>query len=433
MEQTQTPYTALSPLGRAHLDELLAGAAPAHRRGHETQDRLGGLLDAVVGLVGDLDLDSVLERLVTIAGQLIGARYAALGVLGTGPDRRLRGFVTYGLTGAEREQIGDLPRGHGILGVLIDRPEPLRLNRIQDACRLLRLPREPSAHGDLPRHPDPHPRQGLRQPVPHREAGSGGFTDQDEELVVALAAAAGVVIENARLYEEAAAGSSGSRQQPTSPPPCWVRSSRTTRCTWSPTERGRWPAPTLPRCCSEETTTSWSSKSSPAPRPKGWSGLSVPVEDSLAGTVLRSGQMLVIDDLSADVHSSPDVIIRHGQAAIGPLVVLPLRTAAGVDGVLTMGWTSEHEQRFRDIDMQLPAAFAEQAALALHVARMQQNQALLAVFEDRDRIGRDLHDLVIQRLFAVGLALEGTASPPGHRNHGRTRVGRGRRHRRDDP
>jgi signal transduction histidine kinase len=99
-------------------------------------------------------------------------------------------------------------------------------------------------------------------------------------------------------------------------------------------------------------------------------------------------------------------------SSVGPLVLLPLRTNAGVAGVLSVGWAPENEQRFRDVDMQLPAAFAEQAALALHVARMQQSQALLAVFEDRDRIGRDLHDLVIQRLFAVGLALEGAASLP---------------------
>ena len=114
-------------------------------------------------------------------------------------------------------------------------------------------------------------------------------------------------------------------------------------------------------------------------------------------------------------------------------MLLPLSTSGGIDGVLTVGWAPEHEQRFRDVDMQLPAAFAEQAALALHVARMQQNQALLAVFEDRDRIGRDLHDLVIQRLFAVGLALEGAANLPDPASMRATAVGRGRRHRRDHP
>jgi GAF domain-containing protein len=198
------PHVAVSPLGRAKLDELLQEVLQRIDEVVATHERLGGLLDAVVSLVGDLDLDSVLQRIVTVAGQLAGAKYVALGVLGAGPDRRLREFVTYGLPDEERTLIGDLPRGHGILGVLIDRPEPLRLNRIQH---------HPASYG----FPAGHPPMGtfLGTPIRIRDKvfGNlyltekqmpGGFTEQDEELVVALAAAAGVVIENARLHEEAA-------------------------------------------------------------------------------------------------------------------------------------------------------------------------------------------------------------------------------------
>src|SRR5687768_1534101 len=90
--------------------------------------RLQVLLDAVVALAGDLSQDSLLTRIVRTASELADAKYAALGVLGTGRERRrLQAFVTHGLTAEQRDRIGQLPRGHGLLGEIIDRPEPLRL------------------------------------------------------------------------------------------------------------------------------------------------------------------------------------------------------------------------------------------------------------------------------------------------------------------
>ena len=90
-------------------------------------------------------------------------------------------------------------------------------------------------------------------------------------------------------------------------------------------------------------------------------------------------------------------------------MVVPLRTLDGVEGVLTLGWTPEQIAAFRSVDVRMPERFAAQAALALQIARAREDREKLAVFEDRDRIGRDLHDLVIQRLFAIGLGLENTA------------------------
>ncbi len=121
------PSAALSPLARARLDDLLGEVLTRVGDVLDTQERLRGLLDAVVGINADLSLERALERIVTSACELVGARYGALGVLGAGPGRRLREFVTAGLTPEERAAIGDLPRGHGILGVIIERPEPLRL------------------------------------------------------------------------------------------------------------------------------------------------------------------------------------------------------------------------------------------------------------------------------------------------------------------
>jgi GAF domain-containing protein len=193
---------ALSLEARARLDELLGELQGRVGDVLDTQERLRGLFDAVVGINADLSLEHALERIISAACRLAGARYGALGVLGAGPDRRLREFVTHGLTDQERAAIGDLPRGHGILGFIIDRPEPLRLDVLGD---------HPASYG----FPPDHPPMGTFLGVPIRtrdtvfgnlylteKQGGGGFTVEDEDVVVALAAAAGVVIQNARLYEE---------------------------------------------------------------------------------------------------------------------------------------------------------------------------------------------------------------------------------------
>jgi signal transduction histidine kinase len=90
-------------------------------------------------------------------------------------------------------------------------------------------------------------------------------------------------------------------------------------------------------------------------------------------------------------------------------MLLPMRSGAGVSGVLVLGWAQERADAFRDVGLRLPAVYAEQAALALQVTRSREDRTRLAVLVDRDRIGRDLHDVVIQRLFAVGLSLEAAA------------------------
>ena len=134
---------------------------------------------------------------------------------------------------------------------------------------------------------------------------------------------------------------------------------------------------------------------------------------SLVGAALSNDSVLVIEDAAASEQAYQELEFPPDWPEIGPAMLIPLRTAAGVEGVLTVGWETGNAHNFHDVDPQLPVTFAEQAALAMQVARAQADQALLAVFEDRDRIGRDLHDLVIQRLFAIGLSLDNTARIAG--------------------
>jgi signal transduction histidine kinase len=159
------------------------------------------LLDAVIAIGADLDLPATLRRIVEAAAALVDARYGALGVL----DRSrtsLAEFITVGIGQEERERIGALPRGHGILGLLIADPRPLRLPDLHE---------HPDSYGFPPGHPPMTTFLGVPVLV-HGEAygnlyltdkRSGEvFTDVDEELVVALAAAAGAAIDNARLHQQ---------------------------------------------------------------------------------------------------------------------------------------------------------------------------------------------------------------------------------------
>lgn len=163
------------------------------------RERVQRLLEAILAVGSGLDLASTLERIIGAARQLVDAKYAALGVLDESRTH-LSQFITAGIDADHARAIGDLPHGHGILGLLIVEPKPLRLSRIND---------HPDSYG----FPAGHPvmRSFLGVPVLVRDEVFGNlyltdkttgaeFTDEDEELIVALAAAAGVAIENSRLH-----------------------------------------------------------------------------------------------------------------------------------------------------------------------------------------------------------------------------------------
>ena len=132
------------------------------------------------------------------------------------------------------------------------------------------------------------------------------------------------------------------------------------------------------------------------------------MEHSLAAQVVRTGEAVAVRDLASDPRAV-DPSSSLGWPSLGPAVVVPLGSGSGLEGVLALAWTPEHAAGFDSVDAALPASFAEQAALALQITRSREAQQRLELLEDRDRIGRDLHDLVIQRLFAVGLSLESAA------------------------
>jgi signal transduction histidine kinase len=388
----------------ADFEDLLREVLSRVNGALDEQARLRLLLDAVVSMAADLSLDGVLTRIVGISRELTGAQYAALGVLASGPTKGLRTFVHHGMTPVQVKEIGKLPTGHGILGLLIDRPEPLRLHEIAA---------HPESYGFPPAHPPMSSFLGV--PIRIRDKvfgnlylteknGEGDFTQEDEDVVVALAAAAGVAIENARLYEEA-----GRRE-------AWLEATAEITALLSGSHAGKQAlqmiADRARRAASADVA--WIVVGTPDDLSlRAVSGPQVELSDfgklpraaSLSSEVLRTGEPISTDDMEDDPRA---LLMSHipDWPVVGPAIVVPLRTGADVVGALALGWAPSKTEEYHTVDARLPASFAEQAALALEVARSREAEQQLALLEDRDRIGRDLHDLVIQRLFAVGLSLQ---------------------------
>ena len=165
--------------------------------------QLRRLLDGVLTIGSDLDLHTVLHTIIATAAELVDAQYGALGVLDES-GTRLSDFITVGIDEADRQRIGHLPEGHGILGLLIVDPKPLRLPDLHE---------HPATYGFPPNHPPMTSFLGVPIAVRGEVFGNlylcdkrGGdvFTDVDEELAVGLALAAGIGIENARLHARVA-------------------------------------------------------------------------------------------------------------------------------------------------------------------------------------------------------------------------------------
>jgi signal transduction histidine kinase len=359
-----------------------------------------------VALSSDLSLESLLERIVRQACLLVDARYGALGVLGLHGDRRLTRFVTHGFSDDEFAAVGELPSGHGILGHIIDHPQPLRLEN---------LGHHPATFGFPSKHPAMDTFLGVPIRIHDRIFGNlyltekqsaGGFTPEDEEVAVALASAVGVVIENARLYDEA------ERQR------SWLEAAaEITTALLGPISRDTAlqlvadrardvaDADFVALLMPTEADDVLEIRAVSGTAVHELIGETVGAFESLAGEVARTQVTAVVPNTALEPLYSPATTPLWPD--LGSVLILPLRSG-DVTGALTVGWHEVLKTDRWELDPELPQRFADQLALVLQVAQAQEDQALLAVFEDRDRIGRDLHDLVIQRLFAIGLMLDNT-------------------------
>jgi signal transduction histidine kinase len=390
-ESYHAPQLGLTEL----LDQLVSRANDVR----DVQLKLNGLLAANEAIMGQLDLPVVLRQIVSAACQLVDARYGALGVIG--PDGGLEQFVNEGIDEDTVARIGSLPKGLGLLGALIKDPRPIRLSKISDDPRSVGFP----AH-----HPPMDSFLGV--PIKIRDAvfgnlylagrRSGDFTANDEELVTAVAATAAIAIENARLYED------GRRRQR------WLQASAEVTqqlLAYS----GEDPLSVIARSVQELADADVVTVVLPAAGPEELmievatglgsdqlTGMVYSTQRSVAGAAIETSKPILIDDVD---HQDRFTLHMRDVVGAGAVMALPLAGSSEPRGALLVARLAGRH-RFTPADLEMAMTFANHAALALELADARADQQRVVLLEDRDRIARDLHDHVIQRLFATGLTLQ---------------------------
>ncbi|HET7690688.1 MAG TPA: GAF domain-containing protein [Nocardioidaceae bacterium] len=395
---------------RLELDQLLAQLVDRAQDVMAAQNRLRGLLQANRSIIGDLGLETVLKRIVEAACRLVDAPYGALGVVAP-EGAGLEQFIHVGIDDSVVDDIGHLPEGKGLLGLLIEDPNPIRLPDLSAHPRSVGFPAN---------HP---PMKGfLGVPIRVRDEIFGnlyltrldnvGFTAEDEELVLALAATAGVAIENARLFEE-----SRRRQD-------WLRSStEITHRVLAGTD-----VPPL-RLIAEKVLELADADVVALLQPSGEgselevvvsvghgadevAGTSYPREGTISDLVMSTGESVRLGDAQDTAEHENRGLALSRRLPLGPAMVLPLLGTEGVRGTVVVARVRQRRP-FTAADLDMATTFASHASVALQLADARRDQQKVLLLEDRARIARDLHDHVIQQLFAAGMTIEGTVSHLG--------------------
>ena len=381
----------------AQLDELLAA-----------RDQMEQLLQVIVEIGSDLDLDATLRRIIRAARDLTSAPYGALAI--RDHDGMLVSFVHEGIDADAARQIGPLPVGKGVLSLsLLETP----------ALRLEDLSQHPSSVG----FPDHHPpmRAFLGVPITIRGTVFGNlylthdepgrvFSESDEVAARALAFAAAVTIDNAQLFERermSVKWLDASREITTAllssvepgVPPLQLIAERA--CALTEAEQAIVLVPVDADDAIDEIDTLVVS-AAVGMNIAEVMGQRIPVDASTSGEVFRSGKPLITDALRYPIQAFTDV----GQRSA---IVMPLRSRDEVAGVIAVARGAGQPQ-FDDSYLDLVSDFATHAAIALMLATGREHARQLTLVAERERIAHDLHDHVIQRLFAAGMDLQGTVA-----------------------
>jgi len=365
----------------------------------ELAARVPHLLEAMRSVGSGLELHPTLERICATAAELTGARYAAIGVVDEDGDG-LADFVHHGADEATARRIGRLPDGRkGLLGALIRDPEPVRLTD---------LTRDPRSCGTPEHHPPMRSFLGLPIRVQGEvfgnlylaeKRGGGPFDEHDLDTVRVLATEAGIAVGNARLYEAAQ-----QRER-------WIDGSvavTTALLSGGDTDDALQVVAERARRLSRSAAGivllpadegGLEIAAVAVDGPSEGLGTVIPPDNEIVAELL-DGQAVFVEDAAMDPRTAR--AFAHG---FGPIMILPLQCDGRILGGL-VNPRARGERPFTQAERTLAVQFASQAALALMMAEAQRDRERLAVYEDRDRIARDLHDLVIQRLFATGMTLE---------------------------
>jgi signal transduction histidine kinase len=370
-------------------------------------DRMRRLLEAGIALSAELSLDALLQRVVEAAAELTGARYAALGVIDRS-GQTLERFLTTGIDPETHAAIGELPRGRGILGVLIRDARPLRLHDIADDGRSVGFPRN-----------HPPMRSFLGVPILLRgvaygnlylteKEGGGDFTEEDEELTRLLATQAAVAIENARLYE------SSTR---------WLRQFESLNeigmALASELELGPLLALVARRlrelvdarlvliALPEGDALRIAAAEAEGDRAYGVVDVGLELEASKAGRVLERRRSERVDSVLEDPEVDQQAARRLG---VHSGIYVPLLVHGRAIGVLIAHDKLGSDPRFGDDDVRLAEALGARAAVAVDLSERVSRDSVRRVLEaqevERARLARELHDETGQALTSILLGLK---------------------------
>jgi len=376
----------------------------------EHEDKLRRLLDVGRALVGELDPEAVLYRILDEARDLTGARFAAVGVLDKTRSELAR-FLTAGIDESTQRAIGDLPRGRGVLGVLIEDPQPLRLTDVGE---------HPRSYGFPVGHPRIHSFLGVpiilqgeawgNLYLAEKEGGQG-FSEEDEEAVIVLAQWAATAIANARMHEETerrrhllerAVKSLEAARDITD---AITSASELDRILELIVKRGRAlvDARSVLIMLREGDDLVVAASAGHA---RAAHGHRIPVSRSTSGQVLERGRAERIADVEARLRIGPEELgVREARTA---LLVPVLHRGSGL-GVLAAFDRGPEREPFTEDDEQLLRSFANSAANAVALNRSVEadrlRSAIAGADAERKRWARELHDQTLQSLGGLRVSL----------------------------
>ncbi len=414
---TPSEGLAFPSVARLELDELIDQLIARATEVKLTQGRLRGLLDATHHITSGLELDDLVQRIVESARTLVGARYAALGVV---RDERLIRFVHVGMDQDTVARIGELPQGKGVLGTLIDDPKALRLDDL-------------GAHHASEGFPEHHPPMHSFLGVPLRAGGTvygnlyvtesaheEGFTVEDEQLLTALAGAAGIAVENALLLESArrrerwqAASAQLARSLLSGELP---PEAELTHLLETAVDVARAHGAAIMEVVDAEPATAHVTAA--AGGVAEWAGRSAGTEGSVTQAALDADGAVLIPDAAADPRTT-SVVSRAPE--VRSVLAVPLATSPGGPGtrsVLTLTRPAG-EEIFGALEAEMLLGFAAHATTAIELARGRRDREAVRDLEEREQMVLALSEQVLQRVQRVGLALTSRAASadPTLRDH----------------
>jgi signal transduction histidine kinase len=369
------------------------------------QDSRPALIEAGMLLASELSLPILLRRLVEIAVKITGARYGALGVLGT--QGEISEFITVGLSEQERAAIGPLPTGRGVLGALIHDPQPLSLTRLQDDHRSVGWPLGHPPMTTFLGTPVNARGQVFGNLYLTEKEGGQPFDADDQAAAVTLATQAGVAIANAQTHQDLL-----QREH-------WLAALHEITTGILAAEPEPDLMTTIVRSARELAGADLAAIA--LPLDEGSAALRVVAADGVGSeTILRAPAKTsgTVSHLVFGTGRAQTAMGVHGEfesslvagagVPIGALMVVPLLTGGRVTGTISLT-LAETGAEFSPGTLSLLESFAGQASLALDYARVQAQSLRVAVVEERIRIARDLHDEPVQALIYLARRLEGMA------------------------